>query len=57
MADEATKRRALDLLQRRISDALLRQGESWRLAPSMFMLDTAEGMQRSREREQEWRGY
>jgi len=44
-ADDATKRKALDLLPRRISDALLKQGEAWQLQPRVIMSDVKENMQ------------
>jgi len=44
-ADDATKRKALDLLPRRISGALLKQGEAWQLQPRVIMSDVKENMQ------------
>jgi hypothetical protein len=43
-----TKDKALDLLPRRISSALMRQGESWQLQPRVLIFD-AKGQQQQRE--------
>lgn len=48
-ADTATKDRALLLLPRRISTALLKQGESWALAPRVIMSDVKENLELRRE--------
>lgn len=50
-ADNATKQKALELLPRRISTALLRQGESWALAPRILVADAKESIQSQQQRE------
>lgn len=49
--------RAKDLLPRRLSSVMFRQGEQWMLRPDVLMDDAAEGLELKKELESEGRGY
>jgi hypothetical protein len=49
-APEQVKQRALELLPRRISSGLMKQGQSWRLAPSVLILDASKDALQQQQR-------
>ena len=53
LTDDAAKRKALDQLPRRISGALMKQGEAWMLQPHILLDHAREGLQNKQEREWE----
>jgi glycerol-3-phosphate dehydrogenase len=53
LTDDATKRKALDLLPRRISGALMKQGKAWMLQPRILLDDAKESNLNKQERDRE----
>jgi hypothetical protein len=57
LTDDATKRKALGLLPRRISSALMKQGGAWLLRTDVLLDDVKETRELRQDIEREGRGY